>query len=946
MAGQGSNTVVFVMDKTNLYAGGVGTYTNFVMASMLDLQPSVNQDANSTATYLMDVFYTNAVGSPHSQLRLYSVTGPAGSPVLAPGAAVEDAGVSWLARTNATDFAPQLGSTNKIQCNDDKLLNVVYRNGHLWTAHTVFFPTNQPALRSSIQWWEIDPATTSIVQRSTIDDPAGQYFYAFPSIGVNASNDVLIGYSRFSAGEYAAAAYSFRAHDDPPDQVRSNAVLKAGLASYYKTYNGVRNRWGDYGATVVDPANDLSFWTIQEFAQTGDNWGTWIGRLDAPVAGIAWTLAQTVNTLYPVAGSSCAFTVVVSNSTDAAVNTTVLDVLSSGLSNSSYSATMGSLIFTGTTGTWSVGLLPACQTATLTLNCAVGGSTAGQALTSVASVGSLPPVSVTVVPIAPSGIGIEMLVSRTTSAVPGNASSRYPAMTPDGRYTAFLSWASDLVPYDTNFKADVFVYDRLLGAMARASVSLAGNEANGDSDAPAISADGQIVAFGSAASNLALAPADTNGMQDLFVKNMANGAVTCVSVLPGGASGPGSLRTPFGVSLSANGLVCAYEFSGALLPADTNGLLDIYVYDFDNGSNELISVGLSGAVANGESRRPALSADGRYVTFDSQATNLVAGDSNSAIDVFVYDRTNHTTSRISVSSAGTEANADSVRPMISANGRFVVYDSAATNLTATDTFGKINTFLRDLTANTTTLISATPGGAAANADGQLASVSSDGRYLIFDSDADNMVANDGNFVRDVFYLDRTNVTIRRVSLTTAGTEANAASRANYRPLISDNGRWAAFESDASNLTGSDNNGATDVFVRDMWDDFNGNGVPDQWELQYFGATNVVTATSDHDGDGLRDVSEYLAGTDPTNRASTLIITVVTNQRTQSVTVKWPSVSDRIYGVRISTNLNTDVSFSQVLATGQMTTAPTNTYLDTGVSGVFKRFYRVIVEAGF
>lgn len=982
MAGLGSNTIVFVMDKTNLYAGGVGTYTNFVMGNLLNLQPAVNQDANSTATYLMNAYNTNAVGAPHSQLRLYSITGSVSAPVLVPGAAVADGVFSWGSRTNAADFAPQLGSTNKIQCNDDKLLNVVYRNGHLWTAHTVFFPTNQPVARSSIQWWEINPATTGIVQRSTIDDPSGQYFYAFPSIGVNASNDVLLGYSRFSTGEYATAAYSFHAATDGLDNVRSNAVLKAGLASYYKTGDGVRNRWGDYGATVVDPANDLSFWTIQEYAQTGNtNWGTWIGRLDAPVAGIEWTLAQTVNTPYPVAGSNCVFTIVVSNITAAAVSTTVLDVLSSGLSYSSYSATMGTLSFTGTTGTWSVGSLLAGQAATLTLNCAVGGATVRQALTSVASVGNLSPVSVTVIPIAPSGIGNELLVSRTPAGVPGNASSHYPAMTPDGRYTAFLSSASDLLlGGDTNGKADVFVYDRLLGAMTRASVTSSGDEANGDSDAPAISSDGRYVSFPSLASNLVAG--DTNGLRDVFVKDLVNGTVTCVSVLPGGAIGPGSGSVIYGGSLSANGQVCAYEFTAPLLPTDNNSTWDAYVYDFATGSNELVSVNLSGQSGNSVSRGPALSADGRYVAFYSFANDLVAGDSNGCNDIFLYDRQTKTTTRVSVSSSGAQANGDSMRPMISGNGRYVIFDSRATNLTATDTASNNCTYLRDTVAGTTVLISKTPAGAAANHDGTLSSISSDGRYLIFDSDADNLVSNDYNTARDVFYLDRTNGTLRRVSLTTAGTEANAASRANYRPLISDNGRWVAFESDASNLTGSDNNGATDVFVRDMWDDFNGNGVPDQWELQYFGATNVVTATSDYDRDGLRDVGEYLAGTDPTNSNSKLVIVSIesiygtnvtaihvydgaldpilgTNypgyvytaatQRFYSVigeTLKWSSVSNRIYGLRISTNLNTDISFSQVLATNLITTAPTNTYFDAVVSGVFRRFYRVIVEAGF
>ena len=177
---------------------------------------------------------------------------------------------------------PQSGSSEKVQTNDSRMLSLVYRNGSLWAAHTVFLPAGGSATRSSVQWWEFHP-DGAIQQLGRIDDDTATLFRAFPSIAVNSQNDVLIGYSLFSSSSFPSAAYSFRAGTDPASTTQAEVTLKMGEAEYFKTFGGPDNRWGDYSNTVVDPANDLDMWTIQEYAETptgvDDLWGTWWGKI-------------------------------------------------------------------------------------------------------------------------------------------------------------------------------------------------------------------------------------------------------------------------------------------------------------------------------------------------------------------------------------------------------------------------------------------------------------------------------------------------------------------------------------------------------------------------------------------------------------------------------------------------------------------------------------------
>src|SRR5262249_20880198 len=188
------------------------------------------------------------------------------------------------------DFAPQLGSAQKIQNNDARMQRPVYRYGSIWAAHTIFLPAGGTPTRASVQWWQIS-TTPTILQRARIDDGTGATFYAFPSIAVNTTSDVLLGSSRFPASQYASANYAFRAGTDAASTLRDDTVLKAGEAPYFKTFSGSANRWGDYSQTVVDPANDTDMWTLQEYAATPsggfDRWGTWWGLIVPPAPNTA-----------------------------------------------------------------------------------------------------------------------------------------------------------------------------------------------------------------------------------------------------------------------------------------------------------------------------------------------------------------------------------------------------------------------------------------------------------------------------------------------------------------------------------------------------------------------------------------------------------------------------------------------------------------------------------
>ncbi len=356
-----------------------------------------------------------------------------------------------------------------------------------------------------------------------------------------------------------------------------------------------------------------------------------------------------------------------------------------------------------------------------------------------------------------------------------------------------------------------------VGETTRVSVNSAGQEGNARSGiVSALSADGRFVAFGSRASNLV--PDDSNGNLyfDTFVHDRQMEATTRVSVNSGGQEG--NAGNCLVVAISADGRFVAFcSDASNLVSHDTNGADDIFVHDRQEGTTTRVSVDSGGQEGNaGGSSAPALSADGRFVAFASRASNLVPHDTNGVNDIFVHDRQTGTTTRVSVNSAGQEGSAsDHGALAISADGLFVAFSSAASNLVPQDTNGADDIFVHDRQTGTTTRVSVNSAGQEGNAmSGIVSALSVDGRLVAFGSAASNLVPHDTNGADDIFVHDRQTGTTTRVSVNSAGQEGNAPIFGH--PALSADGRFVAFSSAASNLVPHDTNGDIDVFVRDRF----------------------------------------------------------------------------------------------------------------------------------
>ena len=341
-----------------------------------------------------------------------------------------------------------------------------------------------------------------------------------------------------------------------------------------------------------------------------------------------------------------------------------------------------------------------------------------------------------------------------------------------------------------------------------ASVRSNGDLANGDSSSASVSADGRYVAFESDATNLV--QGDMNALGDVFVHDMVSGATVLVSVRSNGVVGDASSGGPF---ISANGRYVGFESDATnLVPGDTNGQADVFLHDMVTGKTSRVSVRSNGVQANGASREPSLSTNGQYIAFTSSATNLAGADTNGQGDVFVHGTATGRTIAASVNSQGVQANDYSSEPMLSGDGQHVVFESAATNLVGGDTNAMVDVFLRDMITGKTKRASVSTAGAQANGFSREASVSADGRYVAFTSSATNLVGSDLNGTDDMFVRDMTSGRTRLVSVSTAGVQGDASSGEGH---ISAGGGFVAFGSLASNLVGSDVNGVSDVFVRDL-----------------------------------------------------------------------------------------------------------------------------------
>jgi hypothetical protein len=270
----GSN--IYAFNKADLYGGGAGDFTRFHDPTGYTDYPAVTYDNSLPTEYLLRDWNGGA-----GMLRVSAITGPVGSEVLTTGLAYPKTASVWQDWATTTNSAPQLGTSEKIDADDARIENCIYRNGSLWAAQTVFLPASAPT-RSSVQWWQINTVGGSlgvVQQLGRRDDPLGRYHFAYPTVAVNANSDMMIGYSRFGASQYASANFSYRRRADAPNSLRPDTVIKMGEAPYFKDFGTGDNRWGDYSNTSVDPLNDLDMWTIQEYAGTASMWGTWWGTI-------------------------------------------------------------------------------------------------------------------------------------------------------------------------------------------------------------------------------------------------------------------------------------------------------------------------------------------------------------------------------------------------------------------------------------------------------------------------------------------------------------------------------------------------------------------------------------------------------------------------------------------------------------------------------------------
>jgi Tol biopolymer transport system component len=385
-----------------------------------------------------------------------------------------------------------------------------------------------------------------------------------------------------------------------------------------------------------------------------------------------------------------------------------------------------------------------------------------------------------------------------------------PAVSADGTVVVFESYATNLVPGDTNNKTDVFARDVRSGSIQRVSISSTGGQSNNNSGHASASADGRYIAFDTYASNLT---PDSSGADAKIVRHdRETGETVLVSRNAQGEPANGLASRP---AISADGRFVAFgSYANNLVPGDANAAMDVFLADVATGQITLVSVTTRGEQGNGDSAStsglrgpPAMSPDARFITFRSVASNLVPGDSNGWGDVFVRDMQAETIERVSISSTGEEANGESDWPVISADGRYVAFLSAASNLVSGDTNDLSDIFVHDRVTGTTTRVSIASSGAQANGAADVPSISANGRYVAFNTWAD-LSSEDANGTADVYIHDRiTGMT----ELASPRGDITAASSMTWTPRLSADGRLVVFASDSADLVPNDFNTALDIF---------------------------------------------------------------------------------------------------------------------------------------
>lgn len=393
-----------------------------------------------------------------------------------------------------------------------------------------------------------------------------------------------------------------------------------------------------------------------------------------------------------------------------------------------------------------------------------------------------------------------------------SANGQFPTLNETGRYVIFWSDDNKLIANDTNNTGDIFLRDRQLNETVRVSIGNGNVEPNNltfpEND---ISDNGTLIVYASNATNLI--SGDTNGQTDVFIFDRGQGAVTRASVTYNGQQGNAASFRPV---ISGNGRFVAFRsFANNIVPNDLNNQPDIFLFDRAAApGTQLSQVNLSntGAQSNLEDStdRFAINEDGTKIVFASRANNLVTGDTNGFTDIFLRDRTNNTTTRISIGLNGTQANGHSGAPAISNNGRYIAFRSDASNLVEGDTNGRADIFLYDLQLSTMTRVSVARDGTQGNGNSDWPNLNNNGRFISFWSDSNNFTPDDANNTGDIFVHDRVTGVTTRINIALNGAQANGPTARVHG--LSGDAAFAGFESLANNLVANDTNNSNDIFV--------------------------------------------------------------------------------------------------------------------------------------
>ncbi|MFG1300912.1 tandem-95 repeat protein [Xanthobacter sp. V3C-3] len=386
------------------------------------------------------------------------------------------------------------------------------------------------------------------------------------------------------------------------------------------------------------------------------------------------------------------------------------------------------------------------------------------------------------------------------------------SFSPDGSAVVFQSYAGNLVAGDTNGSYDVFVKDLATGEVTQVSTRADGIQGTGGSESATFSPDGSKILFSSNASNLVAG--DTNGMTDVFVKDLATGEVTLVSTSADGIQGSDASGI---ATFSPDGSKILFLSNASnLVPGDTNDDYDYFVKDLATGEVTMVNAAADGTQGDlFYVDAVSFSPDGSKVLFRSYASNLVAGDTNGGnADYFVKDLATGEVTMVNAAADGTQGDSlyiDNVS--FSPDGGKVLFRSNASNLVAGDTNGNYDYFVKDLATGEVTLVNAAADGTQGNGDSSEATFSPDSGKILFWSNASNLVAGDTNGATDVFVKDLATGEVTRVSTNAAGTQADGSSY--YNAVFSPDGTQVVFHSAADNLVAGDTNSTWDVFIKTL-----------------------------------------------------------------------------------------------------------------------------------